>query len=216
MLVSLLQANRSESTEVDEGQAKTDAQELKNVFYATFGGDKSVPITIFVNRSYDQLRATFNEYATLTNSTILADIESKLSGNLAKAFLTIASLVIDDVKYYAKTLYDSMKGLGTRDAILMFVVTRTYRTKMKEIKPAYLKEYGETLTSWIEDDTSGAYKRSLLALVGPEGGEEAPAESTDQAAKPETQDQGQEQATEQAAEAPAEEPPAEATEQAAE
>lgn len=70
LLVSLLQGQRPETTEVNVDQAKQDAQTFVDAGEAKWGTDESKFNTLFCNRSDPQLRAMFNEYAKLTGKSI--------------------------------------------------------------------------------------------------------------------------------------------------
>jgi len=70
LLISLLQGQRPETTEVNVDDAKRDAQALVEAGIAKFGTDESKFNTLFCDRSDPQLRAIFNEYAKLTGKSI--------------------------------------------------------------------------------------------------------------------------------------------------
>lgn len=97
-------------------------------------------------------------------------------------------------QYFAEALYKSMKGMGTDDnTLIRIIVSRsevraphtqqthkcTYRYVYKtfptlfsfqvdlvEIKRAFLDRYHKTLYKMVEGDTSGDYRRLLLAIIG--------------------------------------------------
>jgi len=70
LLVSLMQGNRPETTEVNVDQAKQDAQSLVDAGQAKFGTDESKFNALFCSRSDSQLRAIFNEFAKITGKSI--------------------------------------------------------------------------------------------------------------------------------------------------
>ncbi len=70
LLVSLLQGNRPETTEVNVDQAKQDAQALVDAGQAKWGTDESKFNTLFCDRSDSQLRAIFNEFAKITGKSV--------------------------------------------------------------------------------------------------------------------------------------------------
>ncbi|XP_011403065.1 PREDICTED: annexin A4-like [Amphimedon queenslandica] len=58
------------------------------------------------------------------------------------------------------------KGLGTDDRTLVRVMVSCCEVDMVKIKSTFERNYGKTLESFIKGDTSGDYKRVLLALAG--------------------------------------------------
>jgi hypothetical protein len=70
LLVSLLQGQRPDTTEVNVDQAKKDAQELVDAGQAKFGTDESKFNTLFCDRSDPQLRAILNEFAKITGKSV--------------------------------------------------------------------------------------------------------------------------------------------------
>lgn len=89
--------------------------------------------------------------------------------------------------FYAKKLHESMRGAGTDDRQLIRIVATRCEVDMADIKREYLAKYGRSLAedisvSWLvvirfffflfllsfflQNDTSGDYKKCLLALIG--------------------------------------------------
>ena len=63
-------------------------------------------------------------------------------------------------------LHKSMKGIGMRDEILIRVIVTRAEIDMQNIKAEFSREYNKRLEDMISSDTSGNYKKFLLALVG--------------------------------------------------
>ena len=63
-------------------------------------------------------------------------------------------------------LYKSMEGIGTRDDILIRVIVTRAEIDMQAIKAEFSRKYNKRLEDMISSDTSGNYKKFLLALVG--------------------------------------------------
>jgi len=74
-------------------------------------------------------------------------------------------VVRDTPAYFAERIYQSMKGLGTDDLTLCRCIVSRCEVDMVEIKAALLKAHGKSLGHYIKGDTSGDYRRMLLALV---------------------------------------------------
>jgi ribosomal protein L17 len=88
LLVSLVQGNRPETTEVNVEQAKQDAQSLIDAGQAKFGTDEARFNVLFCNRSDPQLRAIFNEFAKLTGKSVGKVVGILLSCHIAFLFVS--------------------------------------------------------------------------------------------------------------------------------
>ena len=165
-LTSLLQANRDESTNVDYGKARADADALYKAGEKRWGTDEARFNAIFASRSYAQLRAIFNEYAKISKYDIEKSVEREMSGDLKNAMTTLVQCVRNTPGYFATKLYKSMKGLGTDDATLIRVVVTRCEVDMVVIKQEFQRQYQKTLASFIKGDTSGNYCKTLLGLIG--------------------------------------------------
>ncbi|XP_026468259.1 annexin B11-like isoform X2 [Ctenocephalides felis] len=166
LMVSLCNANRDESIEVDEDAAMVDAQQLLQAGELKyFGTDESTFNMILCQRSYPQLRAVFDCYEKIVGHSIEHAIKSEFSGDIKDGLLAIVESVNNKAKFFAKRLYKSMKGLGTNDSQLIRIVVTRCEVDMGDIKQAFVSEYGDTLEDFIKDDCSGDYKRCLIALI---------------------------------------------------
>uniref|UniRef100_A0A6M2DP87 Annexin n=1 Tax=Xenopsylla cheopis TaxID=163159 RepID=A0A6M2DP87_XENCH len=166
LMVSLCNANRDESIEVDEEAAMTDAQKLLQAGELKyFGTDESTFNMILCQRSYPQLRAVFHCYEKIVGHSIEEAIKNEFSGDIKDGLLAIVESVRDKAKFFAKRLYKSMKGLGTNDNQLVRIVVTRCEVDMGDIKRAFAQEYGDTLEEFIKGDCSGDYKRCLIALI---------------------------------------------------
>nr|BAD99420.1 annexin [Ephydatia fluviatilis] len=167
LLVSLCQGARDESLTVDHEKAKREAQELYEAGEKHWGTDESKFNFIIASRSLPQLKATFEEYAKVAKRDIISSIGREMSGDVKRAFQTAAQCAYARPAYFAERLHHSMKGAGTDDDTLVRLVVTRSEIDLAEIKRVFLAAYGKTLTSWIEADVSGDYRKLLVAIVGP-------------------------------------------------
>ncbi|XP_035233569.1 annexin-B12-like isoform X2 [Stegodyphus dumicola] len=164
LLVSACTGARSEAPP-DPVKAKQHAQALYQAGVGQWGTDESVFNSILVAESFQQLAHTFYEYHQLSGHSVAKAIEKEMSGDLKKGMLAIVQSVENRPFYFAEKLYKAMKGLGTDDRTLIRVVVSRCEIDMVQIKAEYERNYGKPLADAIADDTSGDYRRVLVALV---------------------------------------------------
>ncbi|XP_013389486.1 annexin-B12-like [Lingula anatina] len=166
LMVSMANGHRDENQAPNMQKAQQDARKLYDAGEKRWGTDESMFNAILASQSFPQLRAVFDEYQKLSKNTIERVIQSEMSGDLAKGMLTIVKVVKNKASYFAEKMYTSMKGLGTDDKTLIRVVVTRCEVDMVQIKEEFQKKYHQSLGAFIRDDTSGDYKRVLLALCG--------------------------------------------------
>jgi len=165
LLVSLVQGNRSEDNRVDDAKALVEAKELYEAGEKSWGTDESVFNKIIVSRSWPQLKATFKHYQDVAGYDIERSIQREFSGDIERGLLAVVRAGKSKPHFFARRLHDAMKGAGTDDEQLIRVVVNRAEIDMKEIKDAYMELYQISLIKAIEKDTSGDYRKLLIAAI---------------------------------------------------
>lgn len=165
LLVSLCQGARETTTTVDTAKAEKEAKDLHDAGEKRWGTDESRFNQVLALRSFPQLRATFDAYARLAHRDILNSIDREMSGDLKMGMKAVVKVVQNPPSFFAERLYRSMKGAGTDDEALIRIVVSRCEVDMIEIKNEFMKMYKKSLSTMIKGDTSGDYKRLLIALV---------------------------------------------------
>ncbi|XP_063076559.1 annexin A13, like isoform X2 [Engraulis encrasicolus] len=165
LLIGLLQANRDENYEVDEGLAEQDAAALIEAGEGRFGTDESTFTHILTHRNYLQLQATFKFYATLSGSDILDSIESEAGGTLKDCYITLVRCAKNPQLYFARRLNEAMKGAGTDEDILIRIIVGRSEIDLETIKDMYLEKYDVSLKEALSSDCGGDFKRLLLEIL---------------------------------------------------
>ena len=107
----------------------------------------------------------FDEYEKISEKmTIEKAITSEMSGDLRDGMLSVVKCARNKQRYFAESLYKSMKGLGTDDRTLIRIMVSRCEIDMVLIKQEFQNAYSKTLESFIRDDCSGDYKKLLLQL----------------------------------------------------
>lgn len=164
ILVSVITAHREEDGPVDQAKAAADAKALYEAGEKQWGTDESTFNAILCSRSYTALRAIFDEYEKISKKTMEQAIKGEMSGDIEKACLAIVQCSRDPAGFFSEQLYRSMKGAGTDENTLNRIMVSRSEKDMETIKTAFAAKYKKSLYSFIKDDTSGDYERSLLAL----------------------------------------------------
>ncbi|XP_078317151.1 annexin A7-like isoform X3 [Crassostrea virginica] len=169
LMVSLASGGRMENQSVDMKKAQDDAQKLYQAGEKRLGTDESTFNSLLASQSYEQLRAVFDAYHKISGKDIEQAIKSEMSGNLEIGMVAIVCVVRNRPGYFARKLYHSMKGLGTDDKTLIRILVTRAEVDMVQIKQEFQKQFGKSLEDFIRDDTSGDYRKVLLALVSQGG-----------------------------------------------
>jgi len=165
LLVSAVQGNRYENTDVDLAKAKKEAQEIYAAGEKRWGTDESKFNKILMLRSRPQLLATFKEYRKVSQYDITRSIEHEMSGDLKRGMKAVVQCIKDRPSYFAERLYHSMKGMGTSDWTLIRLVIGRSEEDLEDIKDRFFDMYNKSLYKMIKDDISGNYKVLLLGIV---------------------------------------------------
>ncbi|KAH9284415.1 Annexin B11 [Echinococcus granulosus] len=167
ILVALLQAQREEGTPVSVNCAAADAEALYKAGEKRLGTEEAVFTRILTQRSFEQIKAICQCYQQKYGKSLETAIKKETSGDYRDTMVSIVRYAEDKNALLATWFYESMVGIGTRDKALMQLVLGRCEIDLQDVKEAYQRKYGKCLVKAIENDTSGDYKRMLVALVGP-------------------------------------------------
>lgn len=144
----------------------TQAQALYAATKARPGTDETTVSKIVTSCNDAQLRAIAQQYNHL-HGDIITMIKSEFTGHMKNALIYLFRGALNKAERDAKLLEDSMKGLGTKDELLIMRVVRVHwdRQHLANVKAAYKHMYGKELTSRIKGDTSGSYCKMLVQMV---------------------------------------------------
>ncbi|KAB0396352.1 hypothetical protein E2I00_006071, partial [Balaenoptera physalus] len=108
----------------------------------------------------------FERYKSYSPYDMLESIKKEVKGDLENAFLNLVQCIQNKPLYFADRLYDSMKGKGTRDKVLIRIMISRSEVDMLKIRCEFKKKYGKSLYYYIQQDTKGDYQKALLYLCG--------------------------------------------------
>ncbi|KAK6522025.1 hypothetical protein TWF281_002595 [Arthrobotrys megalospora] len=123
---------------------------------------------IVITRSTTHLRELMRMYKKLFDGQDLARlIAEKLNGLIGEALLHVLNGVLNRPARDARLLEESMKGVGTRDDLLVARLVRIHwdPDHLTAVKEAYKTKYGMSLRERIKGECSGSYQEFLLNLI---------------------------------------------------
>ncbi|KFM12018.1 Annexin A6, partial [Aptenodytes forsteri] len=168
ILVSLALGNRDEGPE-NLTQAHEDAKKLADVSSNDSSDSLETRfLSILCTRSYPHLRRVFQEFIKMTNHDVEHAIRKRMSGDVRDAFLAIVRSVKNKPAFFADKLYKSMKGAGTDERTLTRIMISRSEIDLLNIRGEFIDLFDKSLHYMIEKDTSGDYRKALLALCGGE------------------------------------------------
>ena len=165
LLIALLQCNRSTNTQPNPEQCKSIAEEIYKAGEAKLGTDESVFNKYFCSLSPVELAHVARAYHQLTGHTILDAIDKEFSKDSKKALKTIVYATLSPSEYFATRVHDAVKGLGTKDHLLIRVLVSRSEIDMPQIKQYYQQLFGKDMYTDVKNDISGDYRTLMLAII---------------------------------------------------
>ena len=164
LLISLLQGMRGTNTNPNQNKCAKIAREIYDAGEAKLGTDESVFNKYFVSLSPYELAAVAQHYQKYTNHSIIEAIEKEFSGDSKKALKTIVYAAISPSEYFATRVKDAIKGIGTKDQLLIRVLVSRDEIDLPQIKQYYKQLYGKDMVEDVKSDISGDYQKLMVEL----------------------------------------------------
>ena len=164
-LLILLNTERSKNKNPDHKKCQEDAKVLYNNKEEEWANNETIFTNIFAKSSPEELVLTFRYFFKKTGMNIVKTIETKLSSKLKLFFRELVFCVINPPEIFAEKARKAISGLGTDTNLLERVIITRYMLDMKYIKEYYKDKYNVEIEKDVIGDTSGAYKKLLLALI---------------------------------------------------
>ena len=142
-----------------------EAQQLYRGGAARWGTDESIFTRIFTIRSPAEIAYIAQCYQQMSGVDLYTTLKKEFSGNAEKALCGIFYASINPPEYFATRVRDAVKGAGTKDTNLIRVIVSRSDYDLGQIKQAYRNLYNRDMTTDVQNDTSGDYKKLLVELV---------------------------------------------------
>lgn len=165
----VLSATRAEdSAPVVKADIDRDVDTIYRATEGKIGHDSMAVCSIFSLRNDNQIRAISHEYERKYAAKLENVIRKEFQGHMEDALIYQLQHGTDRYMLQARLLEDSMAGLGTKDHQLVNRVVRCHWNKenLANVKGAYQARYKKSLANRISGETSGDYRRLMLACIG--------------------------------------------------
>jgi annexin A7/11 len=164
----VIAANRAEeSTPVNLQQLEHDCSELHRATEGQVGTDEITVCSILTSRSDGQLRAIAQHYQQKYHIALVDVIKKEFSGHMEDALLLILNRALDRAMTDAVQMEETMKGIGTKDNLLMNRVVRVHWDKghLDQVRKAYMHRYKRDLIARVKGETKGDFEKLLVACL---------------------------------------------------
>ena len=141
--------------------SEVDAKALRKAMKG-FGTDEKAIINILCYRANEQRQAIALKFKSAYGRDLIEDLKSELSGNFRDIIL---GLMMPIAEYDASELKRATKGLGTDDSCLIEILCTRDDEQKTQIKEVYKKKFKKSLEDDVISDTSGNFKKLLVALI---------------------------------------------------
>ena len=126
------------------------------------GTDEDTLIKVTLKYSHKERLKIRHDYKAAYGRELIKDLEGDLSGNF---LVTMKALFTDPIEYDAEQIRNAVKGAGTNDDTLIEIIASRPGWLLKKVKAKYKEIYKRDLEEDVADDTSGDYKKCLIALL---------------------------------------------------
>ncbi|TSU88995.1 Annexin A6 [Bagarius yarrelli] len=159
--LSLFQGFRGTVKDFPGFNANSDAEDLYNAMKG-FGSDKEAILDLITSRSNAQRQEICTAYKSLYGKDLIADLKYELTGKFERL---IVSLMKSPAHHDAKEIKDAIKGAGTNERCLIEILASRTNEQIHSMVAAYKEEYGRDIEEDVVGDTSGHFKKMLVALL---------------------------------------------------
>lgn len=140
--------------------ANADAEVLRKAMKG-LGCNNSRVVAILCGRSNWQRQEIAKAFKVMYGKDLIKDLKSELSGDFEDL---IMALMEHPARYDAYQLHKAMAGLGTKESVLIEIMTTRTNAQIHELKHTYKQMYGNDLEKDLIGETSGHFKRLLISL----------------------------------------------------
>uniref|UniRef100_A0A0R3RKG0 Annexin n=1 Tax=Elaeophora elaphi TaxID=1147741 RepID=A0A0R3RKG0_9BILA len=165
LLLALLNNRRDQSESVNYSKARAVAKRMFGNKEKKEKPDKETFKTVLSQDNFRQIQKLFSEYQSMTGEPLSSTVEKVFSGDAKIAYLALIDSIQNKPRFFAKQLYDAMKGLGTADHHLIRIIVSRSEIDLALIRAEFERMYKKPLIDWIKSECSGPYRDALIVIV---------------------------------------------------
>ncbi|CAI5446737.1 unnamed protein product [Caenorhabditis angaria] len=140
--------------------ANADAEVLRKAMKG-LGCNNTKVISVLCQRTSWQRLEIAKAFKVMYGKDLIKELKGELHGDFEDL---IIALMDAPAVYDAKQLHKAMEGLGTKESVLIEIMTSRTNQQIQEIKQAYQALYRRDLERDLIGETSGHFKRLLISL----------------------------------------------------
>jgi len=145
-----------------DSQLESDVKALYAAGEGKWGTNEKAFIDIIAASSRQYCEKLFFAYAKVHGKSLDKAITNEMGGDTGRA---LALLVTPLDIVFARKFHESMVGAGTRDTMLIRLVCTQKGRGLKCVNNRFLQDHQKNLYKWVESETSGDYRKILLATL---------------------------------------------------
>ena len=166
LFLLLLKCERHENeNKIDENNMKNIAQDFFN-----FGNGRWINNDDYINKIFTELSP--NEFISFSNffyeiskNSLRKYLEKEFNKDYQNALITIYESIACPSEFFAKQINKSIKGIGTKDKMLIRVLVYREEIDIPQIRIIYKNLIGKELIDDIKGDTHGSYRKILMEIA---------------------------------------------------
>ncbi|EFO86561.1 CRE-NEX-2 protein [Caenorhabditis remanei] len=140
--------------------ANADAEVLRKAMKG-LGCNNSKVISVLCQRTNGQRQEISKAFKVMYGKDLIKELKGELHGDFEDLIL---ALMEAPAIYDAKQLYKAMDGLGTKESVLIEIMTSRTNAQIQQVRDAYKMLYKKDLERDLIGETSGHFKRLLVSL----------------------------------------------------
>jgi annexin A7/11 len=126
-----------------------------------FGTDENAIIEVLCRRTAEQRVLIAQTFKTAYGKDLADDIRSESSGNFQRL---LVNLLYRPSELFARELQEAMNGVGTEERVLTEVMCTMSNYEIRDVCATFYRLFGRSLEQYLQEDTSGAFKRLMVSL----------------------------------------------------